>query len=150
MTLAISTVIASIADLTITGMYKICDLSDIPASCLRLTPILIPVPGAEVTDFTLNRQTFGGGSSVLADCEYDLNYYLLYCEAGSGRSGLDYEQSRVELVQAIWDAIIGIDTLSGAVDIYPKGNVNFTTVQDPSNNEFLGCQLVFHVLEFWR
>lgn len=149
MTLAISTVIASIADLTVTGL-SICDLTDIPVSALRLTPIMIPIPGQEVTEFTATRETFGGGSSALVDCDYDLNYYLLYCEAASGRTGLDYEQNRLEMVQAIWDAVLAIDTLTGAIDIWPKGGVNFVTLQDPSGNQFLGCQLVFHVKEFWR
>jgi hypothetical protein len=149
MTLAISTVIASIADVTVAGL-TICDLTDIPASALRRTPILLPMPGQEVTEFTATRESFGAGSSALVDCDYDLNYYLLYCEAGAGRTGLDYEKERIEMVQAIWDAVIAIDTLSGAVDIWPKGGVNFVTLEDPSGNQFLGSQLVFHVKEFWR
>lgn len=148
MTLAISTVIESIADLNITGL-TICDLSEIPVSALRLTPILIPIPGQEVSNFSATRESYGGGSSALINCEYDLNYYLLYCEAGSGRTGLDFEEARIEMVQAIWDAILAIDTITGAVDVWPTGNVNFVTLQDPSGNQFLGCQIVAHVKEFW-
>lgn len=149
MTLAIDTVIESIADLSVEGV-SICDLSDIPVSALRLTPILFPKPGETVSNFTMVRQSFGGGSSALIDVDYDLNYLFLYCESGSGRTGLDYELERMEKVMLIWDAIIGVDTFTGGIDIQPVGNVNFVTVQDPSGNEFLGCQLIFHVKEFWR
>lgn len=149
MVLAITTVVDSISQLSIEGV-QVCDFSNIPPSALRLTPLLIPIPGAAVTNFTASRKSFGGGSSALADAEYDLNYYFLYCEAGSGRSGLDYEEDRWKKVQAIIDEIMEIDTITGAVDVWPAGNVTFTTLQDPAGNQFLGCQLVFHVQEFWR
>ena len=87
---------------------------------------------------------------MLADAEYDLNYMLIYCEMGTGRTGLDYLEKCMEMVQAIYDAILGIDTINGAIDVMPTSNVQITTIADPAGKNYLGCTMTFHVLEFWR
>ena len=149
MTLAISTVMTSIASLTVAGV-NIKDADEIPPSALRLTPILFPKPGATLSNFTVIRESFGGGSSALMNVEYDLTYLFLYCEAGSGRTGLDFEQDRIEKIQAILDEVIEIDTITGAVDILPVGNYEYVPLTDPAGNSYIGCEMTFHVIEFWR
>ena len=149
MTLAITTVCESIAALTITGV-KIRDLSNVPPSAMRLTPILFPDPANPISNFVVERMSYGGGSSYLLDADYDLNYIFLYCESGSGRTGLDYLEDRMLKVQAIYDAILLIDTFEGGVDISPTSNVQFTSMTDPGGKEYLGCVMTFHVKEFWR
>ena len=148
MTLAISTVCSSIADLHIVGV-KICDLSNVPPAGKRILPILFPDPDNPISNFTNERMSQGGGSSALEDVEYDLNYMFIYSELGAGRTGLDYLEKCVEQVQEILDAIIGIDTITGAVDIMPYP-FNIQVIQDPSGKNYIGCTLVFHVKEFWR
>lgn len=149
MTLAITTVCTSIASLTVAGV-TIKDLDNVPPSAVRLTPILFPQPENPLSNFSAARESFGGGSSMLANVEYDLNYLFLYCELGSGRTGLDWLEDRMLKVQAIYDAVLGIDTITGAIDVWPTGNVQFITLTDPANNSYLGCAMTFHVLEFWR
>ena len=149
MTLAITTVCESIAALVIEGV-KICDLKNIPPSAVRLTPILFPDPNNPISSFEVTRQSYGGGPSYLLDADYDLNYIFLYCEAGSGRTGLDYTEDRMLKVQAVYDAILSIDTFEGGVDISPTSNVQFTSMTDPGGKEYLGCLMTFHVKEFWR
>jgi len=149
MSLAITTVCTSIAALTIAGV-KIRDLDNVPVSALKLTPILFPDAANPISNFTPTRESYGGGSSMLCDVEYDLNYLFLYGELGGGRTGLDYLEDRMLKVQAIYDAILGIDTLTGAVDVWPNSNVQFVTLADPAGKEYLGCAMSFHVQEFWR
>ena len=149
MTLAISTVCTSIAALTVDGV-KIRDLDNIPPNATRLMPILFPIPSGEVSNITATRESFGGGSSAKVNVEYDLNYLFLYDIIGGGRTGLDWEQDRVEKWQAICDAILSIDVIDGAVDVWPVGNMEFGTFDDPAGNHYLGCLMTFHVIEFWR
>ena len=149
MTFHTVTVCESIAALNVDGV-KIKDLAHVPPDATRLTPILFPNPDDTLSNLTPERMSMGGGSSALIDVDYDLNYIFLFCPIGSGRTGLDYHGERMAKVNAIWDAILSIDILDGAVDIMPTGNVSFATVQDPARNEYLGCFLTVHVKEFWR
>jgi hypothetical protein len=149
MTLAISTVCSSIAALDM-GDIHVCDLHNVPPVGTRLTPILFPDPANPLGNFVPASISFGGGSSRLMDCDYDLNYMFVYCEIGAGRTGLDYLEKCMEAVQDIYDAVLSIDTIDGAVDIIPNPGVQITTVSDPGGKNFLGCSLSFHVKEFWR
>ena len=149
MTLAITTVCSSIADLVVEGV-TICDLGNIPPSGQRLTPILFPDPANPVSNFVVERMSYGGGSSYLLDADYDLNYIYIHCEMGAGRTGLDYLKDCVLKVQAIYDEVLEIDTFSGGVDISPTSDIQITTIADPSGKNYLGCSLTFHVKEFWR
>ena len=149
MSLAVTTVCSSIAALHIDGV-TIKDLDKIPPVAERLMPILFPVPNGEVSNFSATRESFGGGSSMLANVEYDLNYLFLYDKIGGGRTGLDWEKDRVTKWMDICDAILEIDTFSGGVDIWPVGSMLFSTYDDPAGNHYLGCAMTFHVIEFWR
>jgi hypothetical protein len=150
MTLHITTVYSSIAVLVIPGV-TVKDVDDIPVSAVRMTPILFPDPDKPLSNFEATRVSYGGGSSALEDVDYDLRYLFLYAETGSGRTGLDYHKDRMEKMQAIWDAVISVDVLAGAVDITPNSDVEFiATIQDPSGTSYLGCYMSFHVKEFWR
>jgi hypothetical protein len=148
MSLAISTVCTSIAALTVAGV-TICDLDNIPPAGKRLLPILFPDPANPISNFTSIRESFGGGSSALMNVEYDLNYMFVYCEIGAGRTGLDFLEDCMLKVQAIEDAVISIDVIVGAVDITPLPFA-INTITDPSGNNYLGCAMTFHVIEFWR
>jgi len=149
MTLAITTVVDSIAALTIAGV-KICALDNVPPSALKLAPIMFPDPANPVSGFVAEHMSFGGGSSALMDVDYDLNYIFVYCEIGAGRTGLDYLEKLILKVQAIYDEILLIDTFAGGVDIMPTDNVKPGIVTDPAGNSYYGCLLTFHVKEFWR
>lgn len=147
--LAITTVGESIAALDITGV-DVRDLDHIPVTGIRLTPILFPDPDRTISNFVPERVSFGGGSSALANADYDLNYLFLYAPTGDGRTGLEYHGDRMRKLQAIWDAILSIDTINGCVDVWPVGNVEFTNILAPDGTNYMGCRLTFHVKEFWR
>jgi hypothetical protein len=149
MALAITTVFTSIAALTVAGV-TIKDLGDIPPSGERITPILFPDPANPLSNFTPERKSFGGGSSNLADADYDINYIFVYCKMGAGRTGLDYIEGCMGKIQLIYDEVMEIDTFTGGVDIWPTGDVQLTTMTDPAGNNYLGCSMTFHVKEFWR
>jgi hypothetical protein len=149
MTLAITTVCNSIADLNVDGV-NICDLGNVPPTGQRLLPILFPDPANPVSNFVVERMSYGGGSSYKLDADYDLNYIFIYCEMGAGRTGLDYLEDCVEKIQAIYDEVLEIDTFTGGVDISPTSDIQITTIADPSGKNYLGCSMTFHVKEFWR
>ena len=149
MTLAITTVCTSIAALTVAGV-TIKDMNYIPPSGERITPILFPNADSPLSNYTDERMSFGGGSSALMDVDYDLNYIFIFCKMGAGRTGLDYIQKFMEKVQLIIDAIIGVDTINGAVDIRVSNVGDATVMADPAGNNYLGCSMTFHVKEFWR
>lgn len=149
MTLAISTVCTSIAALTVAGV-TIKDLGDVPPSGERITPILFPDPARPLSNYAAERMSFGGGSSHLADADYDLNYIFLFAKIGAGRTGLDYLEACVEKVQLIIDAVMEIDTITGAVDVWPSSVGDVIVITDPAGNNYIGCNLSFHVKEFWR
>jgi hypothetical protein len=50
-------------------------------------------------------------------------------------------------VGLIVDEVLDNPTITGAWDIQPQGAVDFGPVPDPAGNDFLGCRLVFHVIE---
>ena len=149
MTLAITTVCTSIAVLTVAGV-SIKDLGHIPPSGERLTPILFPDPANPLSNFVATTESFGGGSSRLLDVDYDLNYIYIHCEMGTGRTGLDYLEGAMLKIQAIYDAVLSIDTFTGGVDILPTSNVMLNVITDPSGKNYYGCNMTFHVKEFWR
>jgi hypothetical protein len=149
MSLAVTTVCAYIAALNVPGL-TIYDLSNIPVSGERIMPCLFPNADNPLSNFVAERKTFGGGSSVLADADYDLNYLFMFCELGAGRTGLDFLEAEVEMWQAIVDEIMEIDTITGAVDVWPVGNMTFGVYADPSGKQYHGCAITFHVKEFWR
>ena len=149
MTLAISTVCSSIAALTVAGV-TIKDLGDIPPSGERVTPILFPDPSNPISNIECVPESYGGGSSRLMDVDYDLNYVFIYCKMGAGRTGLDYLEACMLKIQAIYDEVLEIDIITGAVDVLPTSSINLVTMTDPAGNNYMGCSMTFHVKEFWR
>ena len=149
MTFHTVTVCESIAALDVNGV-TIKDLAHVPPDATRLTPVLFPEPLKPLGNLVTTRMSFGGGSSALADAEYDLNYLFLYCPIGSGRTGLDYLADRMKKINAIWDAILSVDILEGAVDITLSGDVVWSDIADPAGNTYQGCSLTVHIKEFWR
>lgn len=147
MSLAIATVVDSIEALEVTGL-NIAGIDNIPPDCKMLTPILIPEPLNFVTNFLTTRDTFGTSTTAEKTAEYDLNYTFLYAPLGSGRTGLEYYGEMLEMAGLIVDEILDNDTITGCVDISPQGTVDFGPVPDPSGNQYLGCRLVFHVVEY--
>ena len=146
MALALVTICNSIAALDVEGV-TIKSVDQIPPDCTRLYPVLFPEPVNFVTNFTTDRNTFGADSGGFRTVEYDLNYTFLFMPIGAGRTGLDYYDKMLTKVALIVDEILANDTIDGAWDIKTQGTVDFGPVPDPAGNQYLGCRLVFHVIE---
>lgn len=147
MALALATVTDSIAGLSVTGL-TIKDLDEIPAAADPRQATLIPLPNF-VTAFSMERDSFGGGSTAKMTVNYTLNYRLLFTQPGKGRAGtIENYDNMVALVVAFWDAVIAIDELAGAVDIVPGGISNMGLVNDPADNAFIGCDVAVICTEF--
>jgi hypothetical protein len=147
MALAIVTVCDSIAALSVTGL-NILDVDQIPPDVTRLYPVLFPEPLEFVTDFAMERDSFGGGSTAKMTVTYNLHYTFCFTPIGAGRTGLDLYDEMLTLAAAILDAVLAIDTFTGGVDMVPLAPVEFGPVPDPAGNQYLGCRFTFQVQEF--
>ena len=149
MPLQISTVADSIADLAVPNVM-ILGLNQMPASVTTRGDLSIMMPLPEfVTEIEMERDSFGGGSTAKMTVTYTLNYRFFLAEVGAYRNNsLDWMVDIVERVAKIMDAIIGIDTLIGAVDLVPGRIINMGVVNDPSEKQFFGCDISVEVKEF--
>lgn len=147
MALQIVTVTNSIGSLSVSGV-KMLDLDEIPPSGAIRAPAMFPEPLNFITEFELERNSFGGGSQALFTVRYNLNYTFIYAPIGTGRTGLDLYDEVVSRAAAILDAVIAINTFSGGVNIEPVEVLEFGPVPDPAGNQFLGCRMAFRVTEF--
>lgn len=148
MALAIVTVANSIAALSVTGLV-IKDVDEIPPRVEQVQPTLIPLPDY-VTDFEIERMSYGGGSTALTDATYTLGYRLCYAPSGAGEAEtIEYYDNMVAMVAAFLDAVITIETFSGGVEIEPISITNMGVVNDPAEHAFIGCDIHLRVKEFY-
>jgi hypothetical protein len=146
MALQFAAVANSIAGLSVSGV-TLTDVDEIPQAGDTRTPSIIPAPNW-MSDFTMERMSFGGGSSALMDLRYTLTYRLLYAPVGSGRGFVGVVDKMIDKLALFLDAVIAVDTLTGLVDITPAGVSGFGVVTDPSDNKFWGCDISLSILEF--
>jgi len=148
MTIALSTVTESISNISISGI-TIQDIDELKSEYLeRDCPILIPNPAGFVSNFRLERQSFGTGASCKWDVRYTLTYRFLHSLVGTGRQTFDTYSDMVEKATSIVDAIILNDAVTGAVDLTLQDVISFGPVGDPSGILFHGCDIALEVLEF--
>jgi len=145
MALALATVVTSIAALSVTGL-TIKDMDEIPAEVKGRKAMLIPLPDF-VTDWELETQSFGPGSSAKFDASYTLNYRLCYKPVGAGRS-LEYFDDMVSMIASILDAVIAASPVSGSIMLTPVAVFNMGIVNDPSDNSYYGADIALRVMEF--
>lgn len=147
MSLQIETVVSSIAELQVQDL-QILRVDNVPATSSGREKYLIPLPNF-ITDFEAVRDSFGGGSTALQTVMYTLNYRLLYAPAGAGRGDvLEWVSGLTLMVGYIFDAILAVDVLEGAVDITPAGITNMGLVNAPDDRSFYGCDIAVRVTEF--
>jgi len=146
MALQIAAVANSIAALSVSGV-SLKDVDEIPAGVDKRSPTILPLPDY-VTNFAVERVSFGS-STALQNISYTLNYRFCYKPVGQGRQKtIEYYDEMIDKVALFFDAVMAIETLTGAVDITPAGVTNMGIVNDPSENEFIGCDLAVRILEF--
>jgi len=148
MSMAIATIASNIADIDIGGV-DIRGLDEIPDSfTARDCPALCPEPVNFVTDFVVERDSYGSPSQSKKTARYTLNYTLFYMPVGASRYGLDRYGDMVEIAFAVLDAIIATDDLGGTVEFTPQDTINFGVVLDATGNSFQGCRILLRVTEF--
>lgn len=147
MAIALATVANSIQGLTVTGL-TIYDVDNIPAAVdTREKAALVPLPDY-ITGMSVVRDSYGAAAAKMT-ITYTLNYRLFFKNAGAGRAGvIEYYDGMIDMVAAIWDAILAIATITGAIDVMPTGVAGIGVVMDAASNSFLGCDLAFQVQEF--
>jgi len=148
MSLAIETIATNISDIDIDGV-EVRDLDSIPDSFTsRDCPVLCPEPINFVTDFVVERNSYGTPSQSKKTARYTLNYTFLYMPVGATRFGLDRYGDMVAKAFAILDAIIATDDLGSTVEFMPQDTLNFGVVLDATGNSFQGCRILVRIMEF--
>ena len=142
----------AISELVIPGL-NLKDINAIPAEVgLRSPSVLLPLPNI-VTDFSLVRDSYGGGTTAKMTSTYTLNYRLLYQAVGTS-TGLTLTAflGMTEMIVKILDKVIALDVLDAdydeVVDVVPVSVLNMGIVNDPSDRAFYGCDFAFMVTEF--
>lgn len=146
MALQLVTLCRSISELSVTSV-TIMDLDVIPpnAQDIRLQ-VMYPEPDGFVSDFEMVRNSYGSSNAKMT-VTYNLNYTYLHAPIGTGRTGLDAYTDMITYAMRIIDAILAIDTITGAIDITPT-ITQCGAVVDPSGNTYLGCRLALTCTEF--
>ena len=145
MAIGIATIANAIAALSVTGL-SIKDIDEIPPQADQSISTLIPLPDY-MTDFEVEIDSFGGGSTAKMTVWYTLGYRLLYKPVGAGLD-LEYYDNMIALAAAFLDAVLVIETISGCEGIMPVGVVNMGVVNDPADHEYIGCDIFLRVQEF--
>ena len=147
MALAIATIANSIAALSVTGV-TIKDIDEIPVGVDPNQPTIIPLPDY-MTNFDVEIDSFGPGSTAKMSVYYTLNYRLCYKPADAGRSDtIEYYDNMVAAATAFLDAVLAADTVTGSIDVKPEAITNMGIVNDPADNSFHGCDIGLRVMEF--
>lgn len=147
MSLQIAAVANSIAALSVSGVV-IKDIDEVPQVIDSRTVTLAPLT-AYITNFVMERDSFGGGSSAKMTVTYTLNYRLYHSPVGDGRTNIfSGFADLVAKVSAVWDAVLAIDVFVGAIDIIPVGVSQPGYVDAPDGSLWIGCDLSFRVAEF--
>lgn len=147
MALQIATVVDSISKLSVAGAV-IKDKDQIPAAGDERRPMIIPLPNF-MTEFSMVRDSYGGGSEAKMTVQYTLNYRILYKSMGTGRAPkLENISPLVDLIGRWFDAILAIDVFDGAVDIIPWSILSMGVVKDPSEADWWGADVSVRVMEF--
>jgi len=147
MALEIAQICTSIAGLDVAGV-TIADLDQIPEQVTSRKPMIFPRPDGFVSNFIMERNSFGGGSTAKMTVTYTLNYRLCYAPIGEGRGVFDIYPNMVEKAFLFLDAVLAIDTLTGLEDITPGDVIDFGPVTDPAGNLFHGCDILINIMEF--
>jgi hypothetical protein len=152
MSIQFSTVTESISNLSVTGLV-IKDTDEIPAEVgLRKPAVLIPLPDI-ITDFSMVRDSFGGGSTAKMTVTYVVNYRLLYEPIGENRAKtIKAFDGLKKMIGLILDAVLAIEVFNDdhteIVDIVPVTVRNMGIVNDPADRAFYGADFQFMVSEF--
>lgn len=146
MALALTTITNSIAALSVSGV-TLKDIDEIPETATGLGPVIYPKPDGFVTDFTVERNSFGGGSTAKMTATYNLTYRFCHSPVGSGRF-LEFYDDMVTKAFLFLDAVIAVDVMTGLIDLQVDDTLSFGPVMDPSGAVFHGCDIVLRVMEF--
>jgi len=146
MALQLAVIVDSISKISVTGL-EVLDIDQVPATVDIRKRVLMPLADF-VTDLDVTRDSFGAGDAKMT-VVYRLHYRLFYEPAGGLRiTKLESLPGLLETIGKVWDAVLALDTLPGAVDIVPADITNMGIVNDPSDSLWYGCDLGFYITEF--
>lgn len=143
MAIGLVTIADSISNISVSGL-TIKDIDQIPQVITqRDCPMLMPDPD--------NYIGFSIAPDVLSKTKwtihYKLNYILVHSVVGAGRTTvLDNYSAMITKVMAVIDAVIGLTSLTGAVDWDATAGDPF--ILDWNNTQYNACRIVINAVEF--
>jgi hypothetical protein len=152
MTLEFATVAYTLATLEVAGLSWQ-DIDEIPEEVgVRGDAFMIPLPDF-MTNFDLEQNSYGGGSTALQTAYYSVGYRLCYEPVGTNvKMTLKQYEGLLDMVGLILDRVIIIDVFNTSktevVDVTPVSVTNFGVVTDPADKSFFGADFEFEVTEF--
>ena len=145
-TCSVSTVAASIAALTVSGV-TIKGIDKIPDSGSLITPILFPQPNDYMTGTVMSFETYGSNGAAKMNMEYDLNYVFLYCQVGGVNAFAPFSPLISKLAEVLV-TIMSNDAITGAVDMRLGSVGRIGVITDPAGIEYWGVMITLHVMEY--
>jgi len=145
-TCSVSTVAASIAALTVSGV-TIKGIDKIPDSASLITPVLIPQPNDYMTGTQMTFESYGSNGTAKMNMEYDLNYVFLYCQVGGINAFAPFSPLMGKLSEVLV-TIMSNDAITGAVDMKLGSVDRIGVITDSAGVEYWGVMITLHVTEY--
>ncbi len=145
----LTTLATWVAGLTMTGVTKKYDLSNIPDAMQPMdVPALLPdVPYMSNMQFTrLSYRVATVGRSK--ELQYDIGYVLFYAPVAQGVTLFEQYAGMADLWGVVLNAFISNETPNGAYDIYPTGTPLFGVLADAAGTPYFAVRFTLHVQEF--
>jgi hypothetical protein len=144
-TVDFTTVTNAIESLSISGV-TIKDIDNLTDSNKLSTPLLAPRPENFITDVRVERDEWSAQKLRLS---YTLNYRYYHCLLEMGLGGLfaSYGGFMTKLAALVL-AFSNDAILAGALDKDSPVINGIGPVQDPAGNNYLGCVVSVHILQF--
>jgi hypothetical protein len=131
---------SAIAALSISGV-TVKDVSGMPDKVLqRDCPIMFPAPGDWIgagSGSSDEETTFGTPSTRYWQTHRTFKYLFLHSAVGTGRGLADEYDAAVTKLEAIWQAVIGLDV--AGVDVEGFSHTAIGVLSDPSGSQFNGA-----------
>lgn len=148
----VTSVTAAIADLNIAGV-TVLDIGGIPeAPVARDLPLLFPSPTDMFTAPAVRYTTAGDAPGNQAQVQtWQINYTLLYAEAGEGRKLADVMPGLVAAIVATINAVQTNKTLYADADIKriaPVGSPSPAVIVGPAGKSYHGATLTWEVVQY--
>lgn len=138
-------VITAISQLHINGV-AIKDIDEIPENAEMVLPVLFPDPGDLITEVSLERLSYGSGTTAAMNMRYRLHYLYAHAKIGSSLSLSSVMPGLLSNLALILEVMATNDAVNGAVDL-DNPQIQIGQIESPNGAKFHGAAISLGVLE---